>query len=398
MSGCEEPPARAVSMKFQATNTADHILIVEGETDLPGGSPLKAELRNREDQVLSRDSAVVRKGKFYFDFDLTTLSGLSLYQVRVKFDPQDAPLGVRRTTGLWGQALEGKGVRDKVDGRNGRYFEQRIDVLLTNDATGQDWEGRDFGAMDVSERSRITGILEKQVEEKPGLRSAKFALARAYIASDGRELAAGSRSHVLLQDVIKIKDDDAIGRQVQQILQNIDLKEATVEAAKVEREKLTSGAKYLNERSITPGQSIGAFNLGMSYRILQHRLKFDSPPIFSEAQEFVVAKPKEPTGVELTFRSTDRRLQSVRTTSEAFRLPEGFGVGSMLHEIQQAYGTVAVPTPTFRQVRVQADGRVVYKGTIRTSGLEFEIRRVVDPVFPLPVDLVDAIVVFEEKL
>ena len=385
-------------MTFQATNTADHILIVEGETDLPGGSPLYAELRNRESQVLSRDRAVVRQGKFYFDFDLTALSGLSLYQVYVKFDPQEAPLGVRLSTGLRGEALKGKGVRDSGQGRGGRYFEQRIEVLLTTDATGQDWEGRDFAAMDVSERSRITTELEKQVEEKPGLRSAKFALARAYIASDDRELAAGSRSQVLLQDVIKLKDDDAIGRQAHQILQGIDLKEEKVTAAKVEREKLTSGAKYRNERTISPGRAIGAFNLGMSYRILQHRLKFDPVPDFGGGQQLVLAKPKEPQGIELTFRSTDRRLQSVRTTSDAFRLPEGFGVGSLLQELQQAYGTDAVPTPTFQQVSVQADGRIVSKGTVRASGLEFEIRRVVDPVFPLPMDTVDAIVVYQENL
>ena len=47
-------------MNLKALNTADRILVVEGQTDLPPGARLKARLVDRDDKVLLRDEAVVR--------------------------------------------------------------------------------------------------------------------------------------------------------------------------------------------------------------------------------------------------------------------------------------------------------------------------------------------------
>ena len=69
-SGCSPPPPRGVTMTLDAVNTADRILVIEGETDLPSGSRLQAEIQNRDGKTLLRDEAIVRRGAFYFDFAL----------------------------------------------------------------------------------------------------------------------------------------------------------------------------------------------------------------------------------------------------------------------------------------------------------------------------------------
>ena len=392
-AGCSPPPPHKVTMTFQATNTADHILVVEGETNLPAGSPLKAELLTREGQVLLRDSAVVSHNKFFFDFDLKGLDGLSLYQVKVRFDPQTAPLGVRQVTGLWGEALEGHGVKD-VNSR--RVIERKVEVILTAGGQGKDWEGRDFTTMDVSERTRFIDQLEKVTEEKPEDRNAKLALARAYISADPRELSSGTRAFALLKDVSSRNQDDNLTAQANKIISGIEAQETKSKAVAEQRQKLARGDKFKKEKTIWPGRAMGAFTLGTPYRILQRHIKLDEPPDFSDPDTPGIVRPRELPGLELRFDSGTRRMVSARTTSSRFTLPEGFGVGSLLQELQEAYGKEAVPTPRFKYQGTRGDGRAIFRGTVLASGLEFEIVREVDPVFGLPLDKVEAISIFDE--
>ncbi len=382
-------------MSFKATNTADHILVVEGRTNLPPGSPLKAELRTRDGRVMLRDSAVVSHESFFFDFNLEQLTGLNLYVVHVTFDPEGSPLGVRRTTGLWGEALEGPGV-SVVNSR--RIVARDLEVILSATAKGQDWEGRDFEAMEISERARLTHKLEELLEEKPDDREAKLALARAYIASNPRELAGGTRAHMRLKEVADGKLDDKLAAQARTYLSQIEAKEAKAEKAKEQREKVARGEKFKTQTDIVPGRSIGAFNLGAPYRLLQRHLKLDTPPDFTDPDTPAVVRPTNFSGLELTFNSLGRRIQSIRTTSVRYKLPEGFGVGSLLQELQAAYGTEAVPTPNFTFLRTREDGYAIYRGTVTAEGLEFEIRREVNPTFALPVDKVSAITVFAPQV
>ncbi len=378
-------------MTFRATNTADHILVVEGQTNLPAGSPLKAEIRTRDGLVLLRDSAVVSHDKFFFDFDLDSLQGLSLYQVVVRFDPQTAPLGVRQVTGLWGESLEGPGVKT-VDRH--RIYERKLEVLLTADSEGEDWEGRDFSSMEPSERNRIVVQLEEQIEKKPDDRNAKLALARAYIAGDPRELASGTRAYALLKEVVSSNDGDHTGTQALKLTAGIEAKERKTQEAAEQREKTARGDKFKTEKTIWPGKAVGAFQLGSSYRILARHLKLDRPPDFSGGDGKVRVRPKNFPGLELHFDRTSRRIVAIRTTSKRFLLPEKLGVGSLLQELQQAYGREAVPTPNFRFEGNRPDGRAIYRGTSTASGLEFEILREVDPTFGLPLDKVEAVTVF----
>lgn len=378
-------------MSFTATNTADHILVVEGRTNLPAGSPLKAELRTRDGRVMLRDTAVVSHQSFFFDFNLEQLTGLNLYQVHVTFDPEGSPLGVRRVTGLWGEALEGPGV-SVVNSR--RIVQRDLEVILSATVKGQDWEGRDFEAMEVSERARLIHELEELLEESPQDRQAKLALARAYIAANPRELASGTRAHMRLKEVVGGKVEDKLSVQAQTYLSQVEAHEAKAEKAREQREKVARGEKYRTEIEIVPGRSIGAFNLGAPYRILQRHLKLDTPPDFSKPERPAVLRPTNFPGLEFTFNSLGRRIQSIRTTSDRYKLPEGFGVGNLLQELQSAYGEDAVPTPTFTYLTTRADGYAIYRGKITAEGLEFEIRREINPTFALPVDKVSAITVF----
>lgn len=390
--GCSDNPAPLpVEMTFKATNTADHILVVEGKTNLPAGSPLKAVLRTREGVVMLRDSAVVRHETFYFDFNLKNLNGLALYEVNVTFDPETAPLGVRKITGLWGQALEGPGV-SQVNSR--RIVQRELDVILSSSVKGKSWEGRDFATMDVSERARLTTELEKEVEKEEQDRDAKFALARAYIAANPRELSSGTRAHMLLKQVTGAPQEDSLKTQAQKMLSEIEAQEKKVEELKEKREKIARGDRFRTETQITPGRSVGAFSLGSSYRLLQRHLKLSAPLDFSDLDRPVIARPTNFPGIELVFNSRSRKIQSVRTTSSTYKLPEGFGVGSLLQELQGAYGMDAVPTPKYTFLKTREDGYAIYEGRVTAEGLEIEIRRAVNPEFALPVDRVYAITVF----
>lgn len=396
LHGCSDSlaPLR-VEMTFQATNTADHILVVEGQTNLPAGSPLKAELRTRDGQVMLRDSAVVRHQSFFFDFDLSQLTDLNLYEVHVTFNPESAPLGVRRITGLWGEALEGSGVT-VVNSR--RIVQRDLDVILSATVSGQDWEGRDFETMDVSERVRLTSNLEDLLEKSPDDREAKLALARAYIAANPRELASGTRAHMRLKEVVTGKVEDKLSVQAQSYLDRIEAQEVKAEKAREQREKIARGDKFRTQTTIVPGRSVGAFNLGAPYGLLARHLKLDTPPDFSDPDTPATITPTNFSGLQLTFNSRGRRIQAIRTTSERYKLPEGFGVGNLLQELQTAYGTEAVPTPRFKYVTTRSDGYVISQGTVTAEGLEFEIRREVNPTFALPVDKVAAITVFAPDL
>lgn len=378
-------------MSFQATNTADHILVVEGETNLPAGSPLKAELQTREGRVMLRDSAVVSHGKFFFDFDLKGLNGLNLYQVNVRFDPQTAPLGVRQVTGLWGEALEGPGVKE-VSSR--RLVEQKIEVILAAGGEGQDWEGRDFADMETSDRARLVAQLEQVIDDRPTDRNAKFALARAYIAGDPRERASGTRAYALLKEVAGGPEGDSLTTQAGKLTQTIEGEETQKQAVNEQRKKIAEGDRFQTETTIWPGRAIGAFSLGATYISVARHLKLDRPPDFSNPDLPGVVQLKKPAGLELRFDSRSRRLIAIRVTSDRFTLPEGFGVGSLLQQLQQAYGKDAVPTPQFRSQETRADGRLISRGVTEASGVEFEILREIDPTFGLPLDKVTAITVF----
>ncbi len=390
--GCSDAPAPLpVEMTFTATNTADQILVVEGKTNLPAGSPLKAELRTREGVVMLRDSAVVRHETFYFDFNLQNLNGLGLYEVNVIFDPEVAPLGVRRVTGLWGQALEGPGV---LEIHSRRIVQRELDVYLSVSVKGKSWEGRDFASMEVSERARLTTELEKELETDHQDRSAKLALARAYIAANPRELASGTRAHMLLKEVVGTPQQDSLTTHAQGLLSQIQDQEKKVEELKEKREKIARGDRFRTETQILPGRSIGAFNLGASFRLLQRHLKLSSQPDFSDPDRPAVLRPTNFPGLELVFNPQGRRVQSIRTTTDAYKLPEGLGVGNLLQEFQQAYGMDAVPTPKYTFLKTREDGYALYEGRITAEGLEIEIRRSVNPQFALPVDRVYAITVF----
>lgn len=388
---CAKPPDTAVEMTFKATNSADQILVIEGQTDLPGGAPLRAELQDRDGRVVMRDSCVVRRGSFYFDFGLDSLVGLSLYKVVVTFNPEEAPLGVRRVTGLFGESLVGEGIREEGDFR---IFRRSLDVVLSADSKGQDWEGRNFEKMEVSERAKIVSGLEKYVDKVPTDRSAKLALARAYIAIDSRELGEGSRAHQLLIDVTRTPKSDRETRAANALLSEIKKKESAKLAKDKKRKKMMKGDSYRTKTQIVPGQALGGFRLGTPYKVIARYFKVDSVPDWKTLDDNAVVTLREFPDLELTYGRSSRKLVKARTTSPRFHLPEGHRVGSPLADLQSEYGKRAVPTPKqWKPLPVGSNGHKRYVGVSRSSGLEFEILRDVEPQFGMTSDKIRAITV-----
>lgn len=388
LCGCEDPGPLKLEMDLSATNTADRILVVEGTTRLPAGSPLTATVVDPEGQIYLRDNAVVQQGRFFFDFDISRLNGLTLYQVWVKFDPQKAPFGVRLETGFKGEKMEGRGV---IPVGEGRIYRRHIDLLLTS----ENWDTRDFQSMNEQERIRVVRELEKLLEGRPGDRSLQLALAKGYMASDPREIASGSRAHQLLRDASRAPEPDELSEEADKLLAGIDKEEAEKEQVQKQRQAAAKGFRYYKETQIKPGRALGGFVLGTPYDVIRRHFTLNNPARFAGAKEDVVVTLKELPGVELTFGKHSRRLVRARTTSKKYVLREGFRVGSLLQELQTAYGRDVVPNPKFTEKSEDKDGNLLFRGRVLTHGLEFEILKTVDPVFGLPVDQVEAISIFK---
>lgn len=391
-AGCDRPKDRTVKMELKAVNTANKILVVEGTTDLPAGSKLAAELDGHDGRVFMRDESVVRDGAFYFDFDLDSLSEFSAYKVVVTFDPVRAPLAVRRYTGLWGEALTGAGV-EKVSGH--KIFRAQKEILLSTSAKGFDWEGRDFETMESPERTRIIDELERYLNEHDDDKIAKLALARAYIAAEPiKEKVVGSRAHQLLVEAARSTASDPNGVLARKLLAEIEVADSVQKKAEKTRRAVAGGSRYRTDFSVKPGQSLGGFRLGAPYEVALRYFKTDRRADFKNSTTDPTITLTDFMGMELTYGKHSRRLVAARTTSPRFQLPEGVGVGSLLQELQRAYGTDVIPTPAFRYQGSTADGKKLYIGVVETDGLDFEITRSVDSEFGIPVDKVTALTVY----
>ncbi len=389
LGGCEAPPARTFDLELKAVNTNDRILVVEGTTDLPGGAPLAGSLMHRDGRVFQRGRSSVQRGRFYFDFDLDPVKDLGAFKVVVTFDPSIAPLGVRRVTGLWGEAMTGGAVQHS-GGR--KLLSKEAVVLLGGQAEVTEWQGRDFEALDVTERMRLTAALERHLESQTEDREAQLALARAYLAADPKEKAVGSRAHGLLQRAVEGPERERAVEQARALLEEIEALSRRREESREKRRELVEGEPFRQQTDLVPGRSAGAFVLGSPYQAVSRYLQMEERPDFQTSGE-VAVRPKDPTGVELVYRGSDRRLSAIRVTSPRFQIPEGLGVGSLLQEWQQEFGTAAVPTPRFGRPETAPDGKLIYVGEVIASGLRIEVRREVDPVFGLPVDLISALTI-----
>ena len=394
VGGCARPEKRTVKMSLSAVNTDDKILVLEGTTDLPAGARLKAELEDRDGKTVSRDSATVRRGTFFFDFDLSPLSEFTTYQVVVTFDPQGCPLSVLTETGWKGEALDGPGV-SKLSDR--RVFRKTVRVLLSQAALGKDWEGRNFEEMEPTERTRLVEELERFIIEKPKDREALLALGRAYLATEANEYAMGSRAHQLLLRAAQAPEKSATGREARELLAQIEKADnQTRQAVKAKREERGVG-RYRKDFKILPGKSLGGFRLGAPYRVVSRYFELEKPADFSRRGVDPTVKVKDFHGVSLTYGQLNQNLIAARTTSEKFRLPEGVGVGSLLQEAQQAYGQTAIYTPEFTPAGTSAEGKALYTGVVTAQGIEFEVTREVDADFGIPVDRISAVSVFLAK-
>ena len=392
LGACSAPPPRNVSMDIEAVNTADKILIIEGTTDLPSGAKLEAELRTRDDKILLRDFSSVSRGGFYFGFDMESLSEFSSYKLFVSFEPEEAPIGVRYLTGLWGEALQGPGVH-RVDER--KVFWQEQEILLSQAAKGKDWEGRDFVSMDGSDRIRLTEQMERYLELQPEDRAAKLALAKAYIASDKGELAHDSRAHALLLETVRFNEEDRLGQLARALVETIDHAEELKQREIAKRKAAANGQQYRQSYSVAPGKSIGAFKLGAPYKLIARYFKLDRPADFKDGIGDQTVVLKDFHNLKLKYDISSKGLVSVMTTSNKFKLPEGLGVGNSLQELQKAFGEEVVRTPRFFFIGRDPSGQKLYKGKVETLGLEFGILRKVDTTVGLPIDKVVSMKVFK---
>lgn len=393
IAGCSARAPLVVEMALKVTNTADRMLVVEGVTNLPAGSVLSAQLTTRDREVLRRAKGTVSHGKTFFVFDLSDLTKFHLFRLLVSFDPEKAPLGARFRTGWWGEALQGPGVIDR-DGR--RFWERDQMVVVAKGVEGRPWEGLDFATLDIGERARLVREMERAWAGGSDDRSMMLALAQAYVATDPSELATGTRAYELFKAVMAGGTGDRLGREASNALIAIEDRQEREQLEAKQRKIDARRTRFQADLVIRPGRSIGSVYIGAPLRVLKNQLVLDTPLNFKGRRTAVTVYPRNLPGLEVTFDPDSERVIRVRTTSRAYRLPEGLGVGARLQELQQAYGRDAVPTPSWEYLGAGPDGRELYRGVSIAAGLKFELRHEIEPTLGSEIDWVSAVVVIPE--
>lgn len=366
-----------MALQARVVNDGNRLLTVEGEADLPHGSPLEAVLTGTEDRVVARGQGMVRGGVWYLTMDIAQAPGNTPMELAVTFDPTKAPSGVRREVGDEGERMVGDGVE-----REGSHsiVVERLRVILP-------MSRRDAGIREVMSGDFATGIaaLEPVLERHPDDAEAGAWLALAQLQRLPAERRPQSRSHKLLLRAQKAGLGEPLRSQVTEWLGRLQ-REASMDDRRRERDDARQAATDLKERRaklVEPGKALAGIDLGMDAGTLFGDHTPAQFPTWGQGP-VVVTFPKLP-GVEVELDGVTRRVTRVTSTSPEHRLEGDLGVGSPYLAFQGRYPALVAG---FGELQAGEDGVRRTRGEARTDdGLVIVVERVLDEL-GLPMDSV----------
>ncbi len=137
---------------------------------------------------------------------------------------------------------------------------------------------------------------------------------------------------------------------------------------------------------VWPGQSLGAFQLGMGYQFLC--LSFRLQPT-DQAGVYII---HEMPGLKLTFEGGTGSLIRAASQSPRYRTQEGIGPGSDVADVLKLLPQTQI---VYSPVEIRQDGRAYANATVPLQGLNLLIEQSYDPNFPIPEQLVKEVEVFK---
>lgn len=381
LAGCTVRMVTSYKLDARITNEANNLLTVEGETNLPEGAPVEAQLLDKGGRRLARGEGQVRDGHYFVVLDVGRVPGYTHHQLVVDFDPIVAPYSVTDLTGKRGEAMTG----DQLEFEAGRYrLVKRLDLVLeVND--------RQAGYREL-ERGDLAGAvreLESHLQRNPRDLDATMRLAETYIEWRKAEQRAGTRAYALFQRVVDLSPESEQAGRARLWISRIEAERRAREAQAELQRSLKNGGRFREVKTIKPGRALGAITLGMPYRPLARRFAPLSRPDFSGGGvEKVVFK--DFNGVSVGVDRRTHKIVWAATESDFYELPNGLKVGSVIQEFR---GKMRVRTPRYGKVSSDSEGYEVSYGDVPLDGLVLTFQRRTDPTFRLPVDRLHRITV-----
>jgi len=331
--GCRPAWVRTYRLDFTTLNDNNSLLVIEGKTNLPTQAPLEAVLSDGYGRRLARSETVVTsRGTFSTVVDLTGAPGRQALTLEVRYDPQRAPVHVLAKTGTKGEAMTGAQVEMFADRA---ILVRRLSMMLAMDERQSALRETERGEEGVKE-------LEAYVARHPDDGQALLMLAVACLKARPQERHAGSEAHALLQRGMALQGaNQEVMLEAKLWASRLESEEKARKAERERQKKADPSENLRSNRVIVPGRSLGEIVLGEPLRVLSRRYTLDHYTFAgTEPVETFVLKGN--FKVEARVDKSTGRVVGVLTRSDFFRLEGGLGVGSLLQEAEEKYGTLPV--------------------------------------------------------
>ncbi|MGM9999170.1 MAG: hypothetical protein ACI38Q_07245 [Candidatus Bruticola sp.] len=363
LTGCSFFGYFAAELSVSVTNDKNHILAVEGRSNMPDETPVSVSLREDKD-IIAKGNALVKNGNFAVTLDLSTAPGNCALTLEVILDPSKGPVSVQKITGQHGEFLYGKQVEEVG---NYCYLTERLRLVLPMSrrmvAIRRAMAG-DYGQAVVS--------LEDILAVEPNDEEIKAWLAYSLLSRDPHEDKLGSQAYELLGSINVKKLNEPIASYCSQWQERLVFLKAksSAEAGRKAAIAKNLAAKAALKTRLEAGKFLGGVYLGTTARKVYELAIPDKYPVWSGD---VVIYHMPDRNVEVYFDGKTSEVVEVHTADSKFAAKNNVGVGSTLGEVAGAYPSGRL---TMGQPEPQSDGNIVTFGEYSCpEGLIFYIKR-----------------------
>ncbi len=353
----------SAELSVSVTNDNNHLLAVEGHSNLPDLTPVIVSLREDHD-IIVKGNGALKNGAFFVSLDLGNAPGNSALSLEVMLDPSQGPESVKKLTGEHGDLLIGEQVENV--GENSVVVDRLRLVLPMNKRQAA------IRRVEAGDYKKGIAALEDIMLVEPEEQEVMAWLAYALLSHDSHEDALGSRAYGLLASVDIKKLNEPIRtyckgwhERWKALRENQKVEQARLKAirqAKAEREA--------DKNRLIPGVSLGGVKLGMSAKEVYALAIPDKYPAWSND---IVIYHMPDRDVEVHFDGQTSRVIEVHTESNSFALKNNIRVGSTLNAVQNIYSDGRLNMGEYEYLN---DGSMVAFGEYTCpDGLIFYVKR-----------------------
>lgn len=364
LTGCSFFGYISAGLTVSVTNDNNQVLSVEGHSNLPDGTVVRAVLKESE-KPIAKNTCSLENGRFHTVLDISLAPGNCALSLEAVIDPVESPLDVKDVLGSHGEFLIGEQVED-IDGSSCLVNRMRL-VLPMNK--------RNMAIRRVQAGDYNLGIaaLEGIMAVEPNDDEVKAWLGYALLSRDSSENSIGSRAYELLNSVNLKKLNEPIRSLCGSKLAR--WKEA-VDKEKQERERRqairsTLARREARKSEIKVGRTLGGVDIGVSARDVYQLAIPDKYPAWSSSGLVLYHMPDRP--VDVYFDGQTSVVVEVYTESRSYLVGGRVGVGQDMADAEEMFPDGRL---TLDSERFMPDGsRVSFGQFACPRGVVFKIKR-----------------------